>query len=754
MVFQDPMTALNPAQRIGPQVAEAITVHDSTVSRRRRTRARSSCLDEVGIASPAQRARDYPHQLSGGMRQRVMLAMALANRPRVLIADEPTTALDVTTQAQILELLDTIGAERDLAVVLVTHDLGVVAGHADRVVVMYAGRVVEEGTVDDVFASPRHPYTRGLLAAVPTVNHARGALVPDSRVAAEPVRASGGLRVPSAVRVRAGPMRVHRCPRLPRARARPPRAACIRAEESVTDAPRGRPRGEALPRPRRWRRARGRRRELTLARGETLALVGESGSGKSTIARLRAPVSSSRPRARSAFTGRRVQMVFQDPYASLDPRMTARTIVAEPLLVAKRRRDVARRVPELFELVGLGAEHMARFPHELSGGQRQRVGIARALALEPDLLVLDEPVSALDVSIQAQILNLLADLQARLALSYLFIAHDLSVVAPHRRSGRGDAPRQDRRAATDAASCSTRPSHPYTQALLSAIPEPDPVRERERQRHRAARRSPERARIRRRAAGSVPAVGEPSSVVSMTSRSSSSARVSTIRSLATSPRQEAVHSERVAAVYAVRRLRTRISTIPRMISNTPRANNTLIIGPAPVKARTDDPDSGSLGTVAAGGGAPPFPADVAPPTVAVVARSVVVVGGAVVVVVVVEVVGGAVVVVDGAVVVVVVAGSVVVGTAVVVVVELVGGSVVVVVVVVVVVDVVVVVVGAAAQTGVVMVSESRVTAASRARARPSIVAPAPTVIAVIARIVPLKTDVVPSVAEDPTAQKT
>ena len=374
MVFQDPMTALNPALRVGPQVAEAITVHDSSVSRSVAAARAVEQLGEVGIASPTQRARDYPHQLSGGMRQRVLIAMALVNRPRVLIADEPTTALDVTTQAQILELLDTIGADRELAVVLVTHDLGVVAGHADRVVVMYAGRVVEEGTVDDVFAVPRHPYTRGLLAAVPTIASARGGLTP---IPGSP---------PNLLDLPVGCPFHPRCvfaqdrcrtsvPPLRELGARPPRRMCPRRGDmtdlldvdGVVKHFRARAGGVV-------RAVDG--VTFAVARGETLALVGESGSGKSTIARL--VLRLIKPTSGAIrFGGRRVQMVFQDPYASLDPRMTARTIVTEPLVVAKRRRDATRRVPELFDLVGLGQEHMGRFPHELSGGQRQRVGIAR-----------------------------------------------------------------------------------------------------------------------------------------------------------------------------------------------------------------------------------------------------------------------------------------------------------------------------------------------------------------------------------------
>ncbi len=502
MVFQDPMTSLNPVQRVGEQVAEAIAVHDGTGSRRAARGRALEMLERVGLSPAAARARAYPHELSGGMRQRVMMAMALANRPQVLIADEPTTALDVTTQAQILELLVDLQREMGLALVIVTHDLGVVAGVADRVVVMYAGRVVEEGPVDAVFAgrrAPLHPRSAGVGA--PTRPRA-WRVERDPGVAARPGALAGRVRVPPAVRPCRATAAVSAVPEL-RVLGAGHRAACVLGRAGVGRARSGRERrcstvdGLVKQFP-----ARGGGVvhavdgvSFSLGAGETLGLVGESGSGKSTIARLvlrlLEPTSgeirvdgddiSRASRRELRAIRRRMQIVFQDPYSSLDPRMTAHAIVAEPLRIAGRSREITRRVPEVFALVGLGAEHEPRFPHELSGGQRQRVGIARALVVEPELLVLDEPVSALDGSIQAQILNLLVDLQARLGLAYLFIGHDLAVV--RHLADRIAVMHLGRIVETGSADeIFGSASHPYTQALLSASPEPDPEVERTRQR--------------------------------------------------------------------------------------------------------------------------------------------------------------------------------------------------------------------------------------------------------------------------------
>jgi len=521
MVFQDPLSALTPVYRVGDQIAEAVRVHQR-VSKEQAAVKAVDLLDLVGIPDPARRALAFPHEFSGGMRQRVVIAMAIANDPDVIICDEPTTALDVTIQAQVLEVLKTAQRRTGAAIVMITHDLGVVAGFADRVLVMYAGRPVELGDVDDVYYRTRMPYTLGLLSSVPRVDAGgRRPLVPIDGGPPAPAELPPGC--PFAPRC---PLRVEACED-----REPPlfevaaghRAACIRWDE--VGPPAGarpvRPVREAAGPGERGRRTvlevdglvkhypllRGsvfKRRVGTvqavsgvsfdIREGETLGLVGESGSGKTTaltqILELAAPqegrvVVLGRDIAR--LTGRQrmeirrdMQVVFQDPMASLDPRMTVHDILAEPLR-AHGRPAPGRRVGELLGLVGLDPSHAARYPGDFSGGQRQRIGIARALALEPRLLVLDEPVSALDVSIQAGVINLLDSLRARLGLSYLFVAHDLAVVryladrvavmylGRIAEIGRVEA-------------VYGTPAHPYTRALLSAIPLPDPVRERSRTR--------------------------------------------------------------------------------------------------------------------------------------------------------------------------------------------------------------------------------------------------------------------------------
>ena len=429
MVFQEPMTALNPLMRVGAQIAEMWRVH--TDYGRAEIAVRSlRALEEVGIPDPPGALRAYPHELSGGQRQRVMIAMALALEPEVLICDEPTTALDVTTQAQVLALIRAMQARRGTAVLFITHDFGVVAEIADRVAVMQRGVIVEQGSAAEVLRAPQHPYTRALLAAVPALEAPPPRTLSEERVLeTEALVKTYGAR---------GMLR-----------QRQP----VRALDAVS---------------------------LTLRAGSTLGVVGESGSGKSTLARcvagmLRADAGVIRvagapmPKGRRA-AARLVQMVFQDPYASLNPRRRVGAQVAQgPMALGTPRLQAIADARALFALVGLDEEAVSRFPHEFSGGQRQRIGIARALAMKPRVLVADEPVSALDVSVQAQVLALLRDLQARLGLSILFITHDLRVAAQICDEvavmQRGVVVEQGRVGAVFA-----DPAHPYTRSLLAAIP--------------------------------------------------------------------------------------------------------------------------------------------------------------------------------------------------------------------------------------------------------------------------------------------
>ncbi|MGW4196741.1 ABC transporter ATP-binding protein [Streptomyces sp. NPDC005004] len=449
MVFQDPLSAFTPVYRIGDQIAEAVRAHQD-VSRARAAARAVELLDLVGIPEPPLRARAFPHEFSGGMRQRAMIAMAIANEPDVLLADEPTTALDVTIQAQILDVLRTAQRTTGAAMLLVSHDLGVIAGMADRVAVMREGRVVEQGTAEQVYGTPREPYTRELLAAVPRLDTPR---VP-APATGEPVLTVRGLTRTFPVRS-AGVLRR--------------RTGTVHAVDGV---------------------------DLDLRRGETLAVVGESGSGKSTtlfeLLELAAPEGGTvelfgrrygtLTRAEQRELRRRVQVVFQDPMASLDPRMPVGDIVAEPLRAqGADRATAARAVPGLLARVGLDPDHADRYPHEFSGGQRQRIGIARALSVEPELLLLDEPVSALDVSVQAEVLDLLQRLKEELGLAYLLVSHDLSVV--RNIADRVSVVYLGRTVeAGPVDEVFARPRHPYTQALLSAVPLPDPVRERARRR--------------------------------------------------------------------------------------------------------------------------------------------------------------------------------------------------------------------------------------------------------------------------------
>lgn len=434
MVFQEPMTALNPLRTIGDQIGEVLDIHTDLGKAEIRSRVQS-LLADVHIPDPLRAAKAYPHELSGGQRQRAMIAMALALDPKLLIADEPTTALDVTTQAQILKLIRELQQRRRTAVLFITHDFGVVAEIADRVVVMQHGVVVEHGPAIDVLRKPQHAYTQQLIAAVPPV-----AAPPPRKLSENTILALSGI------------VKAYRT------------GGFLGRGERVTHAVKD--------------------VSLTLPKGATLGIVGESGSGKSTLARciIRlidpdagsiqldgedwARLSRSEIRERT----QRMQMVFQDPYASLNPRRKAVELVAQGPIVHGTPRDQAlTEARELFNLVGLDPSAADRFPHEFSGGQRQRIGLARALALKPDVLVADEPVSALDVSVQAQVLRLLTGLRQRLGLSIIFITHDLRVAAQicDLVAVMKDGVVVEHGLTHDVFGS---PQHPYTQALLEAIP--------------------------------------------------------------------------------------------------------------------------------------------------------------------------------------------------------------------------------------------------------------------------------------------
>ncbi len=484
IIFQEPMTSLSPVHTIGDQVDEALLLHRD-VDRRSGRELTIETLRLVGFPDPSAGYRAYSFELSGGMRQRAMIAMALVCRPAILIADEPTTALDVTIQAQILKLLIDLQAELGMAVLIITHDLGIVANLAEEVVVMYHGRVVESGSCDDLFNRPEHPYLTALFTAVPRTNMPLGErLVPIRQI--EPGKAA--LMRHKDKRAGDGPA-----------------PGTLLSVKGLTKRFTMRNRGIF---------GFGVSQELIavddvsfeLQRGECLGLVGESGCGKTTTSKLilRALAADAgeviyndngRPvdvltlkYAELHAFRRKVQFIFQDPFGSLNPRMTALDIINEPLIVHKVGTPEQRieMVKELMRLVGLDVRFLRRYPHSFSGGQRQRLGIARALALQPDLLICDEPVSSLDVSIQAQILNLLKDLQSELGLTFLFISHNLAVIdymsdriaVMYRGRLVEIAPRE---------ALFSRPVHPYTRLLLAAVPEPDPSRKLDYERLSAAK---------------------------------------------------------------------------------------------------------------------------------------------------------------------------------------------------------------------------------------------------------------------------
>ena len=521
MIFQDPLTSLNPTMKIGLQVCEPLRVHEGLSKREALERA-VEILKRVGMPRPEVVINNYPHQLSGGMRQRVMIAMALVCKPRILIADEPTTALDVTTQMQILDLIDELRDEYKMGVILITHDLGVVAGHTDRVAVMYAGRIVETAPTKTLFTEPKHRYTSSLMAALP-----ERALAAGTKLFSIPGAPPSLTNLPVGCRFaarclwatdecRAGypdlsgdETHTFSCFHPVQEGDESPAVLQGKLDSNKTD-------GAAADVPQIshetlldvkeasreyesagsgfFKREKGvvsavDRVSITVKKGETYGLVGESGCGKSTVGRLIAglePPSGgaieldgrdlATLKGRDAVRIHRdVQMMFQDSYAAMDPRMRIDQILAEPMSIQKtgNARQIAERIMEILEQVGLTEEILDRYPHEFSGGQLQRIGFARSLTLAPDLIVADEPVSALDVSVQAQVLNLMKDLQQELGLSYLFISHDLAVVQYMADRigvmylGRivEEGPARE---------VVNNPKHPYTKALIDSIPVPDP----------------------------------------------------------------------------------------------------------------------------------------------------------------------------------------------------------------------------------------------------------------------------------------
>ena len=470
IIFQEPMTALSPLHTVGNQIGEALALHRDDLGRVQRREAVIEMLRLTGFPDPVKAEQTYPFELSGGLRQRAMIAMALVCRPSLLIADEPTTALDVTIQAQILQLVRQLQGELGMAVLLITHDLGVVANMADEVVVMYRGRVVESGALEDIFRDARHPYLKALMRAVPRFNMAPGErLTPIREVVIGDSHLLSRKNSAAEARSKAPLLEVRNLSK----------RFAVRKQSFLG----GKPGGELLAVD---------DVSFEIGVGECLGLVGESGCGKTTTAKmiLRSVTPDAGeivfndrgiPHDVLALHGpelfayrRKVQFVFQDPFSSLNPRMTVQDIVAEPLVIHGIGDEEERfaRVKELMTLVGLDVRYLRRYPHSFSGGQRQRIGIARALALDPEVLIADEPVSALDVSVQAQVLNLLLDLKSALNLTYIFISHNLAVV--HYVADRIAVMCAGRLVElAPYAELFRNPVHPYTKALLAAVPDPD-----------------------------------------------------------------------------------------------------------------------------------------------------------------------------------------------------------------------------------------------------------------------------------------
>ncbi|WP_042353770.1 dipeptide ABC transporter ATP-binding protein [Bacillus rubiinfantis] len=527
MIFQDPMTSLNPTMTVGKQIMESILIHQQVPKKKARERT-IELLNLVGIPNAEKRFSDFPHQFSGGMRQRVVIAIAIACNPKILIADEPTTALDVTIQAQILELLKKLQKEIDTSIIFITHDLGVVANIADRVAVMYAGKIVEIGTVDEIFYSPKHPYTLGLLGAMPTPDLQGEELItipgspPD--LFNPPVGDAFAPRNKYALEI---DFQIE--PPMFKVSDTHYAATWLLHEKAPTNIiPNSQNRiefgtgnemyskkiaknhnKEKLVEIKNLKRYfSGSKKQLIKAvdglsfdiyRGETFGLVGESGCGKSTTGRIisrlytategeilynKENIFQTKSEHDTKKYHQKIQMIFQDPYSSLNPRLTVMDIIAEGLDIHglyTNQKERLEKVYELLEKVGLNKEHVNRYPHEFSGGQRQRIGIARALAVNPEFIIADEPISALDVSIQAQVVNLLKKLQKENGLTYLFIAHDLSMVK-YISDRIGVMYKGKIVELAESEELYQNPLHPYTKSLLSAISVPDPIKERIRSR--------------------------------------------------------------------------------------------------------------------------------------------------------------------------------------------------------------------------------------------------------------------------------